>query len=132
MTPRPSAAPIEPLADGADPAQDASAFKRVIALAIDGPHPAASRTGGRHRSAPEFRVDVEGFYRRLRQGRVGKDAEGNPVLGQTWVHTHQRWRGRPERPQVANRIMVKDPVRPAIDIADELATDEGATVRFTI
>jgi hypothetical protein len=48
-------------------------------------------------SPPHFRVEVDGFWRRLLPDTIGKDALGNVVRGRTWVKGHLRWRDRPER-----------------------------------
>lgn len=54
-------------------------------------------TSGRTYTPPRFKVEVEGFYRRLASGSKGHDAEGNPVVGKTWVKQHARWKDRPEK-----------------------------------
>ncbi|MER9001752.1 GIY-YIG nuclease family protein [Mesorhizobium australicum] len=49
---------------------------------------------------PSFRVEVEGFWRRLTPDTPGHDQQGNPVRGRTWVKGHLRWRDRPSNPHV--------------------------------
>lgn len=46
---------------------------------------------------PRFRVEVEGYYRRLAPGKNGFDKDGHPLRGMTWVKRHERWKDRPFR-----------------------------------
>lgn len=48
--------------------------------------------------APSYQVPTKGHRRRLKPGQWGKDSEGNPVLGWTWVEPHFRHRDKPFRP----------------------------------
>jgi hypothetical protein len=75
-------------------------------------------------SPPRFRVEVEGFWRRLSPGAVGRDRDGKPVAGKTWVKQHMRWRDRPDRGRV---LLVKSSVRAAeAKAAAILASDPTA------
>lgn len=48
------------------------------------------------RSEPETQVPVQGYWRALREGSVGRDPHGNPTYGKTWVSPHLRWKDKPE------------------------------------
>jgi hypothetical protein len=61
---------------------------------------------------PAFAVSVGGeaggFWRRLKYpDHFGKDGEGNPVQGWTWVKAHLRWRDRPMPPPA---VHIKTPL----------------------
>jgi hypothetical protein len=61
---------------------------------------------------PAFAVSVGGeaggFWRRLKYpDHFGKDSEGNPVQGWTWVKAHLRWRDRPMPPAA---VHIKTPL----------------------
>lgn len=56
----------------------------------------ASGMSGRSFTPPQFQIPVDGFWRELAgQDQVGKDAEGLPVKGRTWVRAHVRYKDRP-------------------------------------
>jgi hypothetical protein len=75
---------------------------------------------------PQYKVEVDGFWRRLAPDAVGRDAEGNPVKGRTWVKRHLRWRNRPERQSM---IFVKSSVAFAkVKAAAIIASDPTARV----
>jgi len=40
---------------------------------------------------PNLEFQVEGFWKQLPPGAVGEDAEGNNVVGRTWVTRHESW-----------------------------------------
>lgn len=61
---------------------------------------------------PRFKVEVDGFWRRLRPEATGHDRNGDPVLGRTWVKEHARWKDRPPKVGV---VHVKSPIRTAIE-----------------
>lgn len=46
---------------------------------------------------PRFRVEVDGYYRRLSPDGRGFDKDGNALKGMTWVTKHARWKDRPFR-----------------------------------
>ncbi|RQR65387.1 GIY-YIG nuclease family protein [Burkholderia sp. Bp9125] len=51
---------------------------------------------GRSFTPPQFQIPVDGFWRELaRPDQMGKDAEGLPVKGRTWVRAHVRYTDRP-------------------------------------
>lgn len=85
-------------------------FRRVSALRVIG----GSSSAARRFTAPRFRVPVDGFWRHI-PGRVGRDAEGRPVDGRTWVKAHERWRELPERPI---QVLVKSRVAVARQIVE--------------
>ncbi|MCS4089427.1 hypothetical protein [Rhizobium sp. BK176] len=72
---------------------------------------------------PRFRVEVDGFWRRLPIGAEGKDADGRPTQGKTWVQSHARWKDKPERSGV---IHVKTPIGAAIERGRKLAGKDSA------
>jgi hypothetical protein len=49
-------------------------------------------------SPPRYKVEVDGFWRKIDPNTFGKDIFGNPAKGRTWVKGHLRWRDRPLRP----------------------------------
>jgi hypothetical protein len=69
-------------------------YKRVAALRVMG----TSTRAVRRFTAPQFRVEVDGFWRQLGPGRFGRGAANEPVEGRTWVRGHLRWRDLPEKP----------------------------------
>jgi hypothetical protein len=46
-------------------------------------------------SPPRYKVEVDGFWRKIDPTTVGKDVFGNPIKGRTWVRGHLRWREPP-------------------------------------
>lgn len=76
-------------------------------------------------SPPRFRVELDGFWRRISPGSMGKDANGNPVQGRTWIRGHQRWKDRPPK---AGVVHVKTPIRTALDKANQTVARQGGTV----
>lgn len=74
---------------------------------------------------PRFRVELDGFWRRLAADSVGKDINGNPVQGRTWVRGHQRYKDRPPKVGV---VHVKTPIRSALDKANQTIAKRGGTV----
>jgi len=82
-------------------------FCKVAALEIL--NPAAPPVIRRYKP-PQYRVEVEGFWRRLPDGSTGKDFQDEPVQGRTWVKAHLRWRDRPPR---VKTIYVKSSVAAA-------------------
>lgn len=59
-----------------------------------------------NRAAPDHRVKVPGFWRKC---RVGKDQHGNPILGRTWVVSHERYKDKPL--SESKIIYVKEPLK---------------------
>lgn len=94
--------------------------KTVATLRIGGRAP----EGGGY-SPPRYVVEVDGFWRSLPVGSVGKDAEGRAVEGRTWVRGHARWKDLPPRVGV---IHVKSPVADAMATARALAARDGGEV----
>lgn len=66
-------------------------------------------------SPPRFKVEVDGFWRRLRPEATGHDRNGEVVAGRTWVKGHARWKDRPPKVGV---VHVKSPIRTAIERAE--------------
>lgn len=71
---------------------------------------------------PRFRVEVDGFWRRLKPEAAGRDRNGQPVTGRTWVKGHARWKDKPPRVGV---VLVKSPIMSAIDRAAEIVEKSG-------
>lgn len=78
---------------------------------------------GHSYTPPRFMVEVDGFWRRLPLGAAGKDAEGRPTEGKTWVHAHARWKDKPRK---AGVVHVKTPIGAAIERGQKLAGKGGA------
>jgi len=110
-----TAAPIsqgDQAAAGRPSSQDRVIYRTVSALRIL--RPDQTRTVRRF-SPPQFKVEVDGFWRRLRPDSYGRDSNNNPVMGRTWVRAHLRWRNRPARPI---EVLVKSKVSMARAIAE--------------
>jgi len=100
------------------------AFRKVASLDVVNLAPA--QKGTRSYTPPRFSVELDGFWRRLSPASVGKDPNGNPVAGRTWVRGHMRWRDRPQR---RAPVLVKASVTAARMRAAELVmADETAEV----
>jgi hypothetical protein len=56
-------------------------------------------------SMPHYATETEGHWRRLKIGQTGKDRDGAPVSGKTWVNRKSPWRNREDRNNV---VFVKD------------------------
>ncbi|MDW9481383.1 hypothetical protein GOB57_22305 [Sinorhizobium meliloti] len=78
---------------------------------------------GHSYTPPRFMVEVDGFWRRLPLGTVGRDAEGRPTEGKTWVQAHARWKDKPRK---AGVVHVKTPIGAAIERGQKLAGKSGA------
>jgi hypothetical protein len=92
-----------------------SRFKVVKALirpTLDADGLLGEIASGRSRAAPDEQVEVDGFWRRISENTYGKDPQGNPVLGRTWVRAHRRYTDKPEPKHP--KIRVKQPVAPYI------------------
>jgi T5orf172 domain len=75
---------------------------------------------------PQYKVEVNGFWRKLDLDSVGKDVFGNPIKGRTWVKGHLRWRDRPQR---QSTMFVKSSVVSAkAKAAAIMASDPSAVV----
>ncbi|MFT4506327.1 GIY-YIG nuclease family protein [Caballeronia sp. 15711] len=62
---------------------------------------------GRTFRPPQFQIAVDGFWRALKDpDQTGKDAQGLPVIGRTWVRAHVRHKDRPA-PSEIKTIYVK-------------------------
>lgn len=74
---------------------------------------------------PRFRVEVDGYWRRLPSESNGRDADGNLVRGRTWVRGHARWKDKPPKLGV---VHVKTPIRQALERAEARAEKTGGDV----
>ena len=50
------------------------------------------------RAEPAYRQVLDGFWRTLKPGRMGKTRTGEPIEGKTWVGAHTRYAHKPRRP----------------------------------
>lgn len=67
---------------------------------------------------PKYSVEVRGFYRKLSSpNSIGKDMNGNPIQGYTWVKSHERYTNNPSR---RNDILIKSQVSIAKIIRDNI------------
>lgn len=81
----------------------------------------------RSRREPAYQVPLDGTWRTLRPTQVGRGPDGKPEIGRTWVREHERYKGKPPRP---NQIRVKQPVAASIEAAARETTDGHVTVRY--
>lgn len=58
------------------------------------------------RAEPEHKVPVRGSWRKVKG--IGRDENGNPVVGKTWVREHTRWNDKPD--PMAKVVWVKEPL----------------------
>ena len=101
-----------------------TAIRRVETLDVVNAH---RGDGTRTYTPPRFQVELDGFWRMLRPGSIGRDREGRPEVGRTWVRGHVRWRDRPPQTGV---ITVKAPISKALERAERLKA-EGRVVSIT-
>jgi len=94
------------------PAFGGREFTTVPALRIEN----GFHSEGRSFTPPRYKVEVDGFWRRLSDEGEGKGPEGERVIGKTWVRGHARWKNNPDRP---SRILVKASVVRALDIVSD-------------
>ncbi len=66
---------------------------------------------------PLYSTETKGHWRRLKFGQVGKDRDGNPVSGKTWVNRSSPWRDETDRNSF---VYVKDCLAIAKAKVDEL------------
>lgn len=52
----------------------------------------ASRNAITEVKLPHFSIETEGHWRRLQIGCQGRDDEGNPIMGKTWIKRSSEWR----------------------------------------
>lgn len=71
-------------------------------------------------SMPAYSTETEGHWRRLELGKVGKDRDGNPVHGKTWVVKSSPWRDRNRRDKL---VLVKDSLAIAKTQVEKLYAD---------
>lgn len=76
---------------------------------------------------PRFRVEVDGYWRRLKSDAWGKDATGNQIQGRTWVRGHARWKDKPPKMGV---VHVKTPIRKALERAQNAIDKRGGEVEI--
>jgi hypothetical protein len=74
---------------------------------------------------PRFRVEVDGYYRRLPDGQRGADRDGAPMTGMTWVKQHMRWKDKPAKLGV---IRVKVAIADALERVKTIGVDGSQTL----
>ena len=70
-------------------------FRTIASLDVVDP---GSPTVVRAYSPPRYKIEVDGFWRKIDPKLFGKDIFGTPVVGRTWVKGHLPWRDRLECP----------------------------------
>lgn len=84
---------------------------------------------GHDYTPPRFRVEVDGFWRRLAPDSVGRDQKGEPMRGKTWVTAHARWKDKPPKIGI---VHVKTAIISAFERANKLADRIGGEVTFKV
>ena len=89
-------------------------YRMVSALRVVRPDRETNGDAGHDRgkrgyTKPSFAVELDGYWRRLRTGSIGKGPNGEPVEGRTFVRGHTRYKDRPKCDRV---VLVKQPVAP--------------------
>jgi hypothetical protein len=78
---------------------------------------------------PRYQVEVDGFFRRLAPDAIGRDRDGLPVKGMTWVKRHARWKDRPAKKGV---LFLKSSIGKALERANAMVRGSGGTVHVTV
>lgn len=103
-----------------DQKQSGLVFRTISALRIERKEGTGST---RAFTAPQYRVEVSGYWRRLEDDAVGHDAEGNPIAGKTWVRAHAKWKDKPAKPI---EVLVKQRLAPAKAFVEKNDKASGA------
>ncbi|MEL6464960.1 MAG: GIY-YIG nuclease family protein [Pseudomonadota bacterium] len=74
---------------------------------------------------PVYSTETEGHWRRLKFGQTGKDREGNPVTGKTWVNRSNPWRNESAR---SSTVFVKDSLAVAKARVEKLYSEAENTI----
>ena len=94
-------------------------LKRVPALRI-----ISESKSIRNFSPPKFLVEVSGYYRRLNNPEsFGKDQQGRPIKGLTWIKSHERWKDRPKRRKevlIKSRLSIAKQIVRSQELANEI------------
>lgn len=76
---------------------------------------------------PQYQIETEGHWRRLKFGETGKDRDGKPVDGKTWVKRSSPWRAKNDR---KDTVYVKDSIAAArarvAELYDKAANEKQA------
>lgn len=72
---------------------------------------------------PQFSNETEGHWRRLKIDELGKDRDGNPIKGKTWVSRSTPWRSK--RQNEGNIIYIKDSIAIARQKVSEIYKSEA-------
>lgn len=87
------------------PMSDRMRFRNISAIRVI--RSMSETVSGRTFRPPQFQIAVDGFWRALKdRDQTGKDAEGLPVTGRTWVRAHVRHKDRPP-PSEIKTVYVK-------------------------
>ena len=81
--------------------------RTLLPVRVPRPEPAPPRKY----TPPRYLVAVEGHWRTISEGSVGKGPDDLPVRGKTWVRYTEKYTDNPRRPAV---IYVKEPVLPVL------------------
>jgi hypothetical protein len=74
--------------------------RRILTVSPQQPPSPTPAATGRAYTAPQFQIQVKGFWRKLRDpNSSGSDEAGNPIKGKTWVKPHARG-SKPDAPKV--------------------------------
>jgi hypothetical protein len=75
--------------------------RRILTVLAEEPSLPTLAATGRAYTAPQFQIQVKGFWRTLRDPNAsGRDEIGNPVKGKAWIKPHSRTAAKPEEPKV--------------------------------
>lgn len=75
--------------------------RRILTIGSKQPSSQPPAATGRAYTAPQFQIQVRGFWRKLRDpNSSGRDEAGNPIKGKTWIKPHSRLTAKPEAPKV--------------------------------
>jgi T5orf172 domain len=74
--------------------------RRILTVPSKQPSSQTPVATGRAYTAPQFEIQVKGFWRTLRDPNgIGRDEMGKPTKGKTWVKPHSRYSESPEAPK---------------------------------
>ena len=76
-------------------------------------------------SPPNYQVPTRGFWRKLRPTSWGKDVDGKPILGKTWVTAHIRHKDKPPGPR-RKTVLLKEITEEARETEKSLSSDDDS------
>jgi len=92
--------------------QDKVRYRIVKSLRIVRPHAADGGTINRKFTEPSYQVPHRGHWRTLGPDRWGKDEDGRPILGKTWIRESVHYQQKPPAPKT---ILVKETIKSAVE-----------------